>query len=65
MDNQDVIAFTNEVRQFVQIASQNGKIPSDKVDSIIEKLESTKQDALAEGINVDPINGLIAELKES
>ncbi|MEG6522038.1 hypothetical protein [Desulfotomaculum sp. 1211_IL3151] len=60
----DVVKFASDIREFLQTASQNGKISSEKIENIIDMLENAKQSALAQGKGVDPIQELIQELKE-
>lgn len=60
----DVVKFALDIRGFIQTASQNGKITSEKIENIIDMLENAKQSALAQGKGVDPIQELIQELKE-
>lgn len=63
MQSEDVVKFTSEVREFINTASQNGKIPDEKMENIIGMLENAKQTALAEGKNTKPIDTLIQEIR--
>ena len=63
MENNDVLKFTTEIRQFLEMASQSGKIPSDKIQNIRGMLENARQSALAQGKGVEPITDLIGELE--
>ncbi|GAB6180952.1 hypothetical protein JCM14036_22710 [Desulfotomaculum defluvii] len=60
----DIVKFASDIKGFIQTASQNGKISSDKIENIIGMLENAKQSALDQGKDVEPIQDLIKELKQ-
>lgn len=64
MMNNEIVKFTNDIRSFLQTASQNGmaKIPDQKLLNVIGMLEETKQQALKQGQDVKPIDDLIGEV---
>lgn len=62
MQNDDVLKFTTEIREFLQMASQNGKIAPDKIQSIRGMLENARQSTLAQGKDVAPITNLMNDL---
>lgn len=63
MEKDDVLKFTTEVRQFLELASQNGKISTEKIENIRGMLQNAKQSALAQGKDVAPITDLIGDLE--